>query len=172
MLGKIRKMLRNQQGFTLVELMTVLIILGVVLGIGIPKYMQIQAKAEWEADESTIKNFAKAAETYATSLNSYEEVKISDLKEARLIDGDMKLNRINSGTDDKSVKNTEAKTVTVAGTGFVFKFKDATGKPSGNVNNLGAVVKALIGKPPYGDMPTYSTDVTDATATSDGSGEG
>jgi type IV pilus assembly protein PilA len=171
MLGKIRKMLRNQQGFTLVELMTVLIILGVVLGIGIPKYMQIQNKAEWDADEATIRNFAKAAEAYAASMNSYDEVGITALADANLIDGTMKLNRTVDG--EKSVKNTEAtNTVKVAGANFAFKFKDETHKPSGNVVNLGAVVKAFIGKPPYGEMPEYSTDVTDdATATPDG-GEG
>ena len=168
--SKIRKILRKQQGFTLVELMTVLIILGVVLGIGIPKYMQIQNKAEWDADEATIRNMAKAAEAYAASMNLYDEVKITDLAGANLIDGTMKLNRIegvlsgiSGATAGNSYKNkgATAKTVAEAGANFAFKFKDKDGKTIGSVVNLGAVVKAFIGKPPYGEMPDYPTDVKD-----------
>ncbi|NLO76837.1 MAG: prepilin-type N-terminal cleavage/methylation domain-containing protein, partial [Clostridia bacterium] len=73
MLTKLTKILKSQKGFTLIELMTVLIILGVILGIGVPRYLQVQAKAEWEADVSTIRNFAKAAETYAASINEYNQ---------------------------------------------------------------------------------------------------
>ena len=45
MLTKLTKILKSQKGFTLIELMTVLIILGVILGIGVPRYLQVQAKA-------------------------------------------------------------------------------------------------------------------------------
>jgi type IV pilus assembly protein PilA len=151
MLGKIRKMFKNQKGFTLVELMTVLIILGVILGIGVPKYLQVQAKAEWEADEATIRNFAKAAETYAASINTYHTgITLSELANAGLIDGNTVLNRTKD-TDGKSVKNTESTAIDET---QAFTFNQKTG----NVNNLGAVVKDLIGEPPYGDMPTYPND--------------
>ena len=41
MLGKIRKILHGEKGFTLVGLMTVLIISGVVLVMGAPKWIQL-----------------------------------------------------------------------------------------------------------------------------------
>ncbi|MGI6587626.1 MAG: type IV pilin protein [Peptococcia bacterium] len=155
MLGKIRKMFKNQKGFTLVELMTVLIILGVILGIGVPKYLQVQAKAEWEADESTIKNFARAAETYAASMNTYHTgITLSDLATAGLIDGNTVLNRTKD-TDGKSVKNT-------SGTAIDGDQKFEFNTDTGNVNNLGKVVCNLIGKPPYGDPPTYPNDTVEA----------
>lgn len=67
MFSKIRKMLKKQDGFTLIELMTVLIILGVILGIGVPKYIQVQKKAKYDADVATLESMARIAETYAVS---------------------------------------------------------------------------------------------------------
>ena len=130
MLGKINKMLKKQQGFTLVELMTVLIILGVVLGIGIPKYLRIQERAEWQADENTIKNIAKAAETYAASINIHEDLPIKTLIDKGLIDGKIVLNRAPDGKQNPKT-NTLADTVT-ANPDLKFTFNEETG----NVTNL------------------------------------
>lgn len=52
--------LKSREGFTLIELITVIILLGIVLGIGIPKYTMMQAQAEWEADVVTLQNLEKA----------------------------------------------------------------------------------------------------------------
>lgn len=158
MLTKLTKILKSQKGFTLIELMTVLIILGVILGIGVPRYLQVQAKAEWEADVSTIRNFAKAAETYAASINEYnQKVKIQDLIGAGLIDGEIVLNRKNSGESNTSVKNKgeegEQNVATAHGS-KEFEFSP----DSGRVVNLGAVVKSMIGNPPYGRGPVFPED--------------
>jgi type IV pilus assembly protein PilA len=160
MLSKISRMLRKQQGFTLVELMTVLIILGVILGIGVPKYLQVQAKAEWEADEATIRNFIKAAETYCASINAYNNgVTIKQLIDDKIIDGDTVLNRINGkdrtpvGTTDKSYKN-EGKVKVSSYNTHTLVFNTLRG----NVRNVGATVILMIGEPPYGTMPVYPLD--------------
>ena len=159
MLTKLTKILKSQKGFTLIELMTVLIILGVILGVGVPRYLQVQAKAEWEADVSTIRNFAKAAETYAASINEYnQEVTIQDLIDAGLIDGEIVLNRKNSG--NTSVKNKGEKgeeNVAKAHGSEAFEFSP----DSGRVVNLGAVVKSMIGRPPYGAAPVFPEDTVD-----------
>ncbi|NMB01143.1 MAG: prepilin-type N-terminal cleavage/methylation domain-containing protein, partial [Firmicutes bacterium] len=42
MLNKIRKILKQQEGFTLVELMIVVVILGIISGIGIQQYGKVQ----------------------------------------------------------------------------------------------------------------------------------
>ena len=148
MLGKINKMLRKEQGFTLVELMTVLIILGVVLGIGIPKYLQIQKMAEWQADETTIKNFAKAAETYAASIDNHGDLPMATLVEKGLIDGDIVLNRTPDGKNTAALKTVVGATTAAAVTGYAFNFNEETG----NVTNLytadTGIIPKLIGTKP------------------------
>lgn len=155
------KCIKNQKGFTLVELMTVLIILAIVLGIGIPKYLQVQAKAGWDADANTIDNFAKAAETYVSSINKFdEEVSIKDLIDAGIIDGALELNRRNNTSNNLSLKNKGdegAEDITSYGTDVKFSFNEKTG----NVNNRASVIQYMIGNPPYGKGPEFPTDYED-----------
>jgi prepilin-type N-terminal cleavage/methylation domain-containing protein len=157
MSGK-RRMLHSQSGFTLVELMTVLIILGIILGIGVPKYLQIQAKSGWEADVDTIANFARAAEIYAASNNEFhKKITLGTLIDNKLIDGDIQLNRKNNKSNI-SVKNKgEATGLEKIGT----THKDvpfSLNTNTGNVNNLGRVIQHLIGNPPYGTGPKFPSD--------------
>lgn len=160
MLTKLTKILKSQKGFTLIELMTVLIILGVILGVGVPRYLQVQAKAEWEADVSTIRNFAKAAETYAASINEYNKaVTIEDLIGAGLIDGEIVLNRKrksgenNTNTSVKNKGETGEQNVTAHKT-VAFEFNNE----SGRVKNLSNVIQSMIGNPPYGSGPVFPED--------------
>ena len=153
----LRKKLFNQKGFTLVELMTILIILAIVLAIGVPKYLQIQAKAGWEADADTIINFARTAEVYATSNNDYSNVTLDSLKSNGLIDGTQVLNRKNNGTNNTSVRNKGEGTVKKIDPDYKtvpFSFNNETG----NVNNLGKVIQHMIGNPPYGSGPEFPND--------------
>jgi len=160
----LKKKLHSQNGFTLVELMTVLIILGVILGIGVPKYLQVQAKAEWEADSTTIRNIVKAAETYAASINHFKDgVMMDKLIDDNLIDGEIALNRINgsamepAGTPGVSYKNEKGKTIAeIAGSNTKFLFNTL----GGNVRNTGDIIIKFIGEPPYGPMPVYPMDNT------------
>ena len=105
MFGRMRKMLCRQQGFTLVELMTVLIILGIILGIGVPKYLKIQAQSEYDADVVTIKNIAKAAEIYMVQ-NQKNKVYIAELKDKGVIDKNHAFNRkLDTSDGYSSIKN-------------------------------------------------------------------
>lgn len=165
MTHKLRKLLMSQKGFTLVELMTVLIILAIVLAVGIPKYLQLQAKSGWEADANTIDNFAKAAEAYAASINKYNiRIPLQVLIDDGLIDGSTILNRMNrdAGTNnlseknkgalDKDIKTLYGKDATHGKVFFSFNEK------TGNVNNRASVIQHMIGNPPYGEGPQFATD--------------
>lgn len=61
MLRKIRKLLKKQEGFTLVELMIVVVILGILAGIGVQQYGNIQERAKKAADEANKKVLTNAA---------------------------------------------------------------------------------------------------------------
>lgn len=157
MLSKIRKRLLGEKGFTLVELMTVLVILGIILGIGAPKYLRIQSQAEWDADAAMIKSFAKAAEMYVIKndvilTTENNSITLDDLITNKVIDGTIVLNRTNSNdAANTSVKNTGTSISDYGTVKFIFD------PDIGNVINLekyegdrdkGVIVK-LIGRPVY-----------------------
>ena len=60
MLKKLRKMLKKQEGFTLVELMIVVVILGILAGIGVQQYGNVQQRAKKAADEANRKVLTNA----------------------------------------------------------------------------------------------------------------
>ena len=64
MLRKIRKMLQSQEGFTLVELMIVVVILGILAGVGIQQYGNVQQRARDAADDANRKVLTSAANMY------------------------------------------------------------------------------------------------------------
>ena len=64
MLRKIRKMLKRQEGFTLVELMIVVVILGILAGVGIQQYGKVQENARVNANEANIRIITSAVQMY------------------------------------------------------------------------------------------------------------
>ena len=64
MMKKIRKMLRQQEGFTLVELMVAVVILGILAGIGVQQYSRLQETARKNAHQANIRIIRSAVEMY------------------------------------------------------------------------------------------------------------
>lgn len=73
MLRKIRKLLKKQEGFTLVELMIVVVILGILAGIGVQQYGNIQERAKKAADEANKKVLTNAANMWLIMKGGFEE---------------------------------------------------------------------------------------------------
>jgi type IV pilus assembly protein PilA len=64
MIQKLSKKLRNRKGFTLIELIVVLAILGIILAIAVPNYLGVQASAAADADERTLELVEDAVELW------------------------------------------------------------------------------------------------------------
>ncbi len=66
-----RHLYRKEKGFTLVELMVVIIILAVLTAIAIPSYMALRNRARIAAAQSELKNIATALEVYNSDIEEY-----------------------------------------------------------------------------------------------------
>jgi|TARA_B100001094_G_C17939229_1_gene674658 prepilin-type N-terminal cleavage/methylation domain-containing protein len=59
------KKLKNENGFTLIELIMVMIILGVLSAVAIPRYLETIENAEEAAEDAVISNIGVALENYS-----------------------------------------------------------------------------------------------------------
>lgn len=75
----IRKRLQNQKGFTLMELMVVMVIIGILIGIAVPSYNKVIATAEKRACEANKRTIKGAVQAYILENNgSIPSGKIED----------------------------------------------------------------------------------------------
>ncbi|MBM7541790.1 competence type IV pilus major pilin ComGC [Amphibacillus cookii] len=64
MLSQMKKMLKGEKGFTLVELLAVIVILGIIVAIAIPAIGNIIKNAQGDADEQEVALILDAARLY------------------------------------------------------------------------------------------------------------
>lgn len=67
MRSKLNKFLRKEEGFTLVELLAVIVILGIIVAIAIPAVGSVINRAESDADDSQVALVEDAARLYVTT---------------------------------------------------------------------------------------------------------
>jgi type II secretion system protein G len=70
---------RNQKGFTLVELMVVVVIIGILSAIAVPVYNNVTEKAEASACKANIRTLEGALEAYKAVNDEYPD-DLSDLE--------------------------------------------------------------------------------------------
>ncbi len=63
---------RLQRGFTLIELMIVVAIIGILAAIAIPDFMKFQARAKQSEAKTNLKAFFVAAKSYFSENNNYD----------------------------------------------------------------------------------------------------
>src|SRR4051794_35499665 len=70
-LTTIRKRLNSDEGFTLVELLVVILIIGILAAIAIPSFLNQKGKGEDAAAKSAAREVSTALETYYTDKGDY-----------------------------------------------------------------------------------------------------
>src|SRR5881275_2689262 len=65
---------RTEEGFTLIELMVVVLIIAILLAIAIPSFLGARAKAQDRAAQSNARNALTAEKTYYTDNQVYTEL--------------------------------------------------------------------------------------------------
>lgn len=66
---KLLRKAKNQKGFTLVELMVVVVIIGILVAIAVPIYNNVQAKAQINAHNANVRTLEAAAAMYLAESN-------------------------------------------------------------------------------------------------------
>ena len=71
MLKRIRRILKNKRGFTLIELMIVIAIIGILAAIAIPQFSKYRRRAYNSAALSDLKNFQTEMEAQFSDNQEY-----------------------------------------------------------------------------------------------------
>ena len=76
---KIQKVLKEQKGFTLVELVVVIAILGILIAIGVPKYNDITKSSKIKANQATARTIMSAI-IMAEAEKPGDDILVSDVQ--------------------------------------------------------------------------------------------
>jgi general secretion pathway protein G len=98
-----RKASRRQDGFTLVELLIVLIILGILLTVAVPSYLGFKDRANKVAAQANLRSALPSIETYYADHNGYAGMSDGGLRAS--YDAGLKVTVVSSSSTDYCIKS-------------------------------------------------------------------
>lgn len=112
--------MKNRRGFTLIELIVVLAVLGIIALIAVPRYLVVQERSREESDYRTAASIAKAAELYYAKNNlNGTTVSYIALENTKVIDKDIRLQQ--KAYRDIILNDSTVDLFVTPGTGNVFE---------------------------------------------------
>ncbi|MBD7943734.1 prepilin-type N-terminal cleavage/methylation domain-containing protein [Psychrobacillus sp. Sa2BUA9] len=88
---KMKQLLKNQKGLTLVELLAVIVILAIVAAIAVPAIGNIIENSRYNAVKADATNVLSAAQLYFTDEASETEVDVTTLKNQNYLESEGKI---------------------------------------------------------------------------------
>ena len=147
MIEALRKRLeRDEEGFTLIELMVVVLIIAILLAIAIPTFLGARNRANDRAAQSSLRNALTSAKTIFTDSQDYRQ---ADATTLRTNEPSLTF-QTGASTDFKivSVDSTNAGTwgaAALSKSGTCFLIKDASGTGGGTTYGTTATAASCTG---------------------------
>jgi type IV pilus assembly protein PilA len=80
MLQALRERRHDDRGFTLIELMIVVLIIGILIAVGLPTFLGARERAQDRAAQALLRTGMAAAKTYYTDSNSYSGLAVATIE--------------------------------------------------------------------------------------------